>query len=359
MTAELSIERLGRLGRIVLDRPQAINALSREMIDGIVACLEAWRDDDDVRAVLFEGNGERGFCSGGDVRFARELVLSGRLDAAADYFAAEYRMDGVVAAYPKPVVALTHGVVMGGGIGIASHAGFRFTAADARFAMPEAGIGFFSDVGVTAILARAPPARALLFLMSGLPVGPADALELGLADCAVPRDRFDALRAGIVAAAAAASVETALVNLMRVEALPPGEAGLTADAGRLPADAVAGSAETLVAAVAAAADVDPGFAPLAEALAARSPTSLVASFAAFADAKRRPSVADVLARDCRLAALLGGLPDFAEGVRAVLVDRDRRPRWQPPGFAGVPGEAIAAAIAGAAKPARDVGVSTS
>jgi enoyl-CoA hydratase len=350
MNADLQIERLGRLGRIVLDRPRAINALSREMIDGIVAALEGWRDDDGIRAVLFEGNGERGFCSGGDVRFARQLVLEGRLDAAADYFAAEYRMDGVVAAYPKPVVALTHGVVMGGGLGISGHAGFRFTAADARFAMPEAGIGFFCDVGVTAILARAPPVRALLFLMGGLPVGPADALELGLTDCVVPHDRFDAIRAGIETAAGAPHVETALVNLMRAEALPPGEARLTAHAGRIGPELVEESAAAVIAAVTAAARSDAEFAPLAEALAARSPTSLEVGVRVLADARRRASIEEVLERDMRVAALMAGLPDFAEGVRAVLVDRDHAPRWNPARLDEVRTEAIEAAIAGPAAP---------
>lgn len=348
MTEELLVERLGHLGRIVLDRPRAINALSREMIDGIAETLEAWRHDDGIRVVLFEGNGERGFCSGGDVRFARQLILDGRLDAADAYFAAEYRMDGIVATYPRPVVALTHGVVMGGGLGIAGHAGFRFTAPDARFAMPEAAIGFFCDVGITAILAHAPPLRALLFLLSGMPVGPGDALELGLADCVVPRDRFDAIRSGIEAAAASPSVDTALVNLMRAEGIAPGDAPLTEHAARLAAGDPLASVADILSAVEAAATADPALRPLRDALASRSPTSLEAIARCLDDARHRPSVLDVLARDARMARTLAAMPDFAEGVRAVLVDKDHAPRWHPSDLAGVPVEAIAAALADAA-----------
>jgi enoyl-CoA hydratase len=268
-------------------------------------------------------------------------------------------MDGLIATYPKPVVALTHGIVMGGGIGIAGHAAFRFTAAESRFAMPEGAIGFFADVGVTSILAQAPPSRALLFLMSGLSVGPADALELGLTDCAVALDRFGAIRAGVEAAASAPHVETALVNLMRAEALPPGESLFTAHAGRLDPYLVTDSAAAIVASVAAATKDDPAVTPIAEALASRSPTSLEATRQALLDARLRPNVGDVLARDLRLATLVAALPDFAEGVRAVLVDKDRSPKWNPAAFESVPADRIAAAIAGSVAAPAQASVSTS
>src|SRR3569833_3478265 len=148
MTPQLEITVDGLLGRITLNRPEAINALSREMIAGITQTLTAWRDDDAVRLVLFEGRGPRGFCAGGDVRAVRSLVLAGEPERADAYFAAEYAMNGLIAAYAKPVAGIGHGAVMGGGIGILGHARYRLAAADARFAMPEAAIGFVVDVGV-------------------------------------------------------------------------------------------------------------------------------------------------------------------------------------------------------------------
>lgn len=182
MTGQLDVIREGNLGIIALNRPEAINALSLEMIDGITRALEQWADDDEIRLVLFEGRGPRGFCSGGDVRAVRQAVLDGEAAEADAFFAAEYRMNGIIARYPKPLVALTHGIVMGGGIGIAGHCAFRFTTAEARFAMPEAAIGFTCDVGVNFILSKAPVHRALAFAMTGVPVGAADALALGLTD---------------------------------------------------------------------------------------------------------------------------------------------------------------------------------
>ena len=354
MTPFLEAAVEGNLGTIVLNRPAAINALDRGMIEGIASTLAAWRDDPQVRAVLFEGRGPRGFCSGGDVRAVRELVLADRREEAEAFFAAEYAMNGMIANYRKPVVALSHGIVMGGGIGIAGHAGFRFTTPEARFAMPEAGIGFVSDVGVNYILAKALEPRALAFLMSGLPVSGADALALGLADCTIVAERMDEVRAGIVSAAAAGRVETALVALMQAETIEPGPAVFCALADRLADSFAAETAGEIVAAVAAAAVEDAGFTTIAAVLRGRSPTSLEAIVQSHRMARRLQEVEPILALDLRLARLLAGLPDFAEGVRAVLVDKDQMPRWQPADFAEVPRAQIAAALA-----ARQPSISTS
>ena len=342
MTGQLQITREEHLGIIALNRPEAINALSLEMIDGISRTLEDWRDDDGIRAVLFEGIGPRGFCSGGDVRAVRAAVLAGEHDQARAFFAAEYRMNGLIAGYRKPRIALSHGIVMGGGIGIAGHCNFRFTTPGARFAMPEAAIGFFTDVGVNAILAKAPWPRALLFTLSGLPVGAADAVALGLADCVVPEDRFADLRIGFVAAAKADNVDAALVALMQAHAVDAGEPVLCPLADLHGSAFGAGDAEAIVAGLAAV--VDPRLAPFVKALAGRSPTSLETIVLSHAAARALGDIGAVLAMDLRLAVLLSGLPDFAEGVRALLIDKDQRPNWQPAGFAAVPRAAIEAAI---------------
>src|SRR6185312_4069315 len=140
MTDELEISINGALGQIALNRPQAINALNLDMIEGIEAGLLKWRDDPAIGAVLFTGNGPKGFCSGGDVRAARALVVAGTPERADGYFAAEYEMNALIARYPKPLVALSHGITMGGGIGIAGHCGIRLTQPGSRFAMPESAI---------------------------------------------------------------------------------------------------------------------------------------------------------------------------------------------------------------------------
>ena len=341
MTGQLDVSREEQLGIIALNRPEAINALSLEMIHGIIRTLEQWRDDDGIKVVLFEGRGSRGFCSGGDVRAVRQLVLAGRADEADAFFVAEYSMNGLIATYPKPTVALSHGVVMGGGIGIAGHCRYRFTTPEAKFAMPEAAIGFVADVGSNFILAKAPLHRALAFLMSGVAVGPADALALGLCDCVYDPDRREAMLGAIAAAARAAQPEAALVHLAQVEMLAGGE-----EAFVRAADAAQGidwaDAAAIVAGMA-----DPA---LAATLRSRSPTSLVAILESHLAARRLPGIREVLAVDLALAQLLCRGPDFAEGVRAVLIDKDQRPAWQPPDLAAVQGQAIRAAIAGAIGP---------
>ena len=323
MTDELEISTEGALGLIALNRPQAINALSRGMIEGITTALLGWRDDPAIRAVLFTGNGPKGFCSGGDVRAARALVLDGRASEADGYFAAEYRMNGLIADYPKPLVAIGHGITMGGGIGIAGHCAFRITQPGARFAMPESAIGFFADVGVNAILSKAPLNRALLFLMAGVSVGAADALALGLVDAVVAVDRVAGLRADLVGAAGSSQPETAIVRLMQAETIDIGDLPFCALADLLPDEPPDSPAEFLarVAAVPALAEISP-------LLATRCPASLVATF--FAQSKARTlGVAEVLEMDLRLAAVMARRADFAEGVRAVLVDKDQSPRWSP------------------------------
>jgi enoyl-CoA hydratase len=335
MTGQLDVLREGHLGIIALNRPQAINALSLEMIDGVTRTLEQWRDDDGIRLVLFEGRGPRGFCSGGDVRAVRQLVLDGTPEAADAYFAAEYRMNGLIARYPKPLAVVAHGVVMGGGIGIAGHCAFRFATSDARFAMPEAAIGFVCDVGVNAILARAPLARALAFAMSGATVGVGDALALGLTDCAIDPARVDSVRAGISAAATAREVETALTQLMQAEMVQVGDPVLCSAADR---HATIDWSD--VAAIVALGGSESLFAVLEQ----RSPTSLVAIHAGHQAARNMAEIAEVLALDLRLAGLMARHPDFAEGVRAVLVDKDHSPTWTPAKIANVDRGAISAAI---------------
>jgi enoyl-CoA hydratase len=341
MTGQLEIMREGRLGTIALNRPEAINALSHEMIEGIIGTLEQWRDDDSIGVVLFEARGARGFCAGGDVRAVRRLVLDGKAEEADAFFADEYAMNGLIATYPKPTVVLTHGVVMGGGIGIAGHCRYRFTTPDSKWAMPEAAIGFVADIGINQILAQVLLHRALAFLMSGIAVGPADALALGLADCIHEPGRRAAMVEGVAAAARSAQPDAALAQLVEAEMLPGGDEAFVR-AADLSAGIDWSDPAAIVSGVA-----DPA---LAAALRARSPTSLVAILESHLAARRLPGIREVLAVDLGLAQLLCRWPDFAEGVRAVLVDKDQRPNWQPQDVAAVDKGAINATIAAAIGP---------
>jgi enoyl-CoA hydratase len=349
-TPQLEISITGRLGTVALNRPQAINALSLEMIEGITAQLLAWRNDPGVRVVLFEGRGPKGFCAGGDVRYVRERLVAGDFAGATAYFAAEYRMDGLIATYPKPVISLTEGIVMGGGIGVAGHAAFRFTTPSARYAMPEAAIGFVSDIGVNWILARAPAQRALMFLMSGLPVSGADVLALGLADCAVPPERFDYLRSSLAEAARAPDIEPAIVAIMQSESIQAGERELCTLADRFADAFELQTAGDIVEALAEDAESDPDLAPVVSALQSRSPTSLEAIVMSHRAARLLPDAGSVLDLDLAMAGVVARAADFAEGVRAQLIDKDMKPRWNPATFAAVDRAALEAAVATVARP---------
>jgi enoyl-CoA hydratase len=341
MTEDLHISTTGQLGRITLDRPKAINALSLGMIEGITAALTGWLDDPTVGAVLIEGAGEKGFCSGGDVRAARAHVVEGRPEEADRYFATEYRMNAIIAGYPKPLVALTHGIVMGGGIGIAGHCGMRITQPGARFAMPESAIGFFADVGVNAILAKAPLNRALLFLLSGVSVGASDAQALGLTDTVVRSEKVEQLRIDIEDAARSTHAREHIVRLMTSQSIVAGEAPFAAKADLLPAREWRSPAEFV-----AAVEAVPELREIAALFPTRSPGSLTATFHAQLEARRLMDVGRTLEMDLRLAGVMTRRPDFAEGVRAVLVDKDQAPRWSPPGLDALDPAPIVAAVEG-------------
>ncbi|GGK02504.1 3-hydroxyisobutyryl-CoA hydrolase [Pilimelia anulata] len=327
----------GHLGHLTLNRPAALNALTDAMVRDLDAALVAWADDDRVRAVLIDGAGERGLCAGGDVRALYHAARAGDGATARAFWAHEYRLNARIAAYPKPYVAFMDGLVMGGGVGVSAHGTLRIVTERTQLAMPEVRIGFVPDVGVTHLLARAGHAGTHLAL-TGTTVTGADAIACGLADHWVPADRLPALRAALADTDPAAAAAAA--------AAPPPPAPLAAAADWIAdcyaADSVPAILDRLRArggpAAAAAAEI-----------AARSPMSLTLTL----ELLRRGAtgtVVDALDREYAVATALLDGPDFAEGVRAQLIDKDRNPRWDPPTLAAVDPAAVAAALAGTGEP---------
>lgn len=327
------------MGIVRLNRPRAINALNPVMIDAIHQRLVQWFENEQILAVLFEGEGERGFCAGGDVRQMREFVLSGKVESADQFFEREYALNGLIATYPKPTVALTHGVVMGGGIGLAGHAQVRITATGSRFAMPETAIGLMCDVGVNALLRSVPEHRALAFEMTGLPVEAGDAVALGLTDHVVPLEQVSEIRDALLSA----PIKTAQAFH---------DIGSAAETGVEPtpfcdlADELSASfkgviAQDILANIAGETARVAGAQEWLDLLAERCPTSLEVNVQSHRAARDSGGIFEVLERDRRLASWLVRRPDFAEGVRAVLVDKSQDAEWNPHKFAGVPGREIA------------------
>lgn len=335
----LDVEIRGHLGLITLNRPAALNALTHEMVIGIRDALRTWASDDSIRVVAIRGAGDRAFCAGGDIVAMRARVVDGDVAAAAGFFFDEYRLNSLIARYPKPYVALMDGIVLGGGVGVSAHGSHRVVTERTRIGMPETGIGFTPDVGGSWLLSRGPGEAGTHLALTGAMVGGADAIAAGLADVMVGSDRLDELLDALERCTETADVD-AVLNSLGEE---PGGAALAEHAAALDA-AYAGDDAAVILDRMRASD-DPTLQEAARALAGRSPTSLAVTLAALRRAERLESLDEALAQEFRVVARLLDEPDFAEGVRAQLVDKDRQPRWVPPTLDDVDPDRVASFFA--------------
>ena len=322
----------GGVGRLVLNRPKAINALNDEMVDLMAAALRAWRDDDAVKAVVLSGAGERGLCAGGDIvsihRDAKVLSEAGADDAAAAacpsavFWREEYQLNSEIAKYPKPYVALMDGIVMGGGVGVSAHANTRVVTDRTRLAMPETGIGFVPDVGGTHLLSQITDDLGVYLGLTAGSINGADAVALGIADHYVPSADLDAF----VAAIAETSVDEALATYAQT----PPESALFAQRDWI---REAFSADSVAEIVRRCEAVDPS-SPHKEAadkaaatLRAKSPTTLAVTLRTLREPL--PTLDEALHREYRVSLRCVRGHDMAEGIRAQVIDKDRNPAWNP------------------------------
>lgn len=317
-TDEVLVARHGALGRIRLNRPRAINALTHAMVVAMRIQLEVWAADDTVAAVALEGAGDRGLCAGGDIRQLRDQIMSGDRAGAAEFWWDEYRLDALTHRYPKPYVAFMSGVVMGGGIGVSAHGSLRLVTTDARVAMPETGIGFFPDVGALHLLSRAPGELGTHLALTGATVGGADAVHCGLADAVVDPATWPVVLERL---AAGEQVRADEAGQVEPEAPLAGQREWI-DACYAGDDAVAGLSRLRTSEA-------PAARAAAELLASRSPRSVAVTLEALRRAARMATLEEVLEQDRVLGLAFLESSDFVEGVRALLVDRDHDPHWQP------------------------------
>ncbi|GII94854.1 enoyl-CoA hydratase/isomerase family protein [Sinosporangium siamense] len=317
-TADVLLSKEDGLGRIILNRPKALNALTHGMVLEIAAALTAWEDDDDVRAVVITGAGERGLCAGGDIRaIYHDARAGGR--GAVDFWRDEYRMNAHISRYRKPYVAIMDGIVMGGGVGVSAHGNVRIVTERSVVGMPEVGIGFIPDVGGTYLLSRAPGELGTHAALTSARLGPGDALALGLADHFVPAERLgdliEALAVHGPQAAVAAHAATP----------PPSE--VAAQRAWIDACYSAATVEEIVVRLRDAGDQSAKEA--AEQITGKSPTSLKVTLRALREARDLSTLEEALERELRIATVLLGAHDLAEGIRAQVIDKDRNPQWSP------------------------------
>lgn len=317
------------VGRIELNRPKLINALSQDMVGAIDDILKSWRDDDAIKTVLVTGRGDRGLCAGGDIKAVYNDIVAGT-DENARFWNREYKMNHEISELPKPYVVIMNGITMGGGVGISGHGSHRIVTDSTKIGMPETGIGLFPDVGGTYLLARAPGELGTHLALTGQPVGAGAALALGLADYYVA----DADVPGLIADLEAGGDVETVIGSYAGEA-PENE---LAEAASWIDECYAGDrAEDIVAALAA--HTNPAANAAAKLIGTKAPTSVKVTLAAIRNAEHM-SLAEVLEQDYRVAVALTRRPDLKEGIRAQVIDKDRNPQWSPATFDEVSDDAI-------------------
>jgi enoyl-CoA hydratase len=316
----------GRAGRITLNRPQALHALTEEMCTLMTQALLAWADDDAVGAVMLDHSGPRGFCAGGDIRMIADSGAGDAADAKR-FFAAEYRLNHLLFVYPKPVAAFMDGIVMGGGVGISDPARIRIATERTTYAMPETGIGLFPDVGGGWFLPRMPGEAGVWLALTGARLKAAECLSLGIATHYVESSKLDALKAEIIDDA------DAVFGAPELFATNPGPARIDDNMSKI--DRLFGfdTVEDIFDAL----NRDGSDWALTElaTLKTKSPQALKVSLRQMRTGAKLTTFEDNMAMEYRLGGRVVRTPDFQEGVRAVIVDKDNAPKWSPGDLAGV------------------------
>jgi enoyl-CoA hydratase len=322
--AEVLFETRGHAGLITLNRPKALNALTHGMALAMTMQLDEWANDASVKTIVIRGAGDRAFCAGGDIRALYDSGKAGT-SYALDFYRDEYILDAVIKHYPKPYVALIHGIDMGGGVGVSVNGSHRVADESMVFAMPETGIGLFPDVGGSYFLPRCPGEIGMYLALTGARLKTADALYAGVATHFVPRTKWDAL---VDALAAGEAPDAALAGL--AEDVP--STFLAAHRDVIDRVFAKGSVEEILAALDA--EHTDWSRDTAKTIRTKSPTSLKVAFRQLREG-RKLEFDDCMRMEYRMVQRVVAGHDFYEGVRATILDKDGAPKWSPPDLAGV------------------------
>jgi enoyl-CoA hydratase len=324
MTEEVILTRTGSCGHIILNRPQALNALTLTMVRAMDPVLRQWATDPEITHVFIEGAGEKGFCAGGDIRALHDWGKAGDREATG-FYREEYVVNTLIKRFPKPYVALMDGVTMGGGVGVSVHGSARIVTDRTVFAMPETGIGLLPDVGGTYFLPRLKGQIGTYMALTGARLKAADCLYAGIATHYVALDKVESLRQDILTTNDVTSLLDGLPSKIDGARL----ADLQGDIDRL-------FAADQVEAILSDLDADGGDWARTQAgiIRQKSPTSCGVALRQCREGIKN-EFEDCMRMEMRAVTRIMSQHDFYEGVRAVIIDKDQEPKWQPDRFEAV------------------------
>lgn len=324
MTDDVLIRANGPIGHISLNRPKALHALTLPLCHAMSAALTEWAADDAVKAVILDHNEGRGFCAGGDIAFLRDSALNDGGEAGRKFFHDEYQLNHQMFTYAKPIVAFMDGITMGGGVGISQPAKYRVATENTRFAMPETGIGLFPDVGGGWYLSRLGQRLGQFLALTGARLDGSECLWTGLATHYVPHAMLEDLKARIH------DHPDRIAGILSEPVGTPPKARIEANADKIAKHFNSERYEDILASLeAAAAAGDDWAATERNTLGTKSPQTCKVALRQLAESAALTDFADNMRMEYRIASRVLTRPDFAEGVRAVIVDKTGDPKWNP------------------------------
>ncbi|NNC58527.1 MAG: enoyl-CoA hydratase/isomerase family protein [Erythrobacter sp.] len=325
----------GRVGHISLNRPKALHALTLDMCHAMSAALAEWADDDEVEAVILDHAEGRGFCAGGDIAFLRDSALNDGGTSGRKFFHDEYQLNHQMFTYPKPIVAFMDGITMGGGVGIALPCKYRVATENTRFAMPETGIGLFPDVGGGWHLSRLGGRLGQFLALTGARLNGSECLWTGVASHYMPSELVEEIKARII------EKPRRISGILSEPVGTPPKARIEQNADKIAKHFGSDSYEDILASLEAAADEgDEWAAKERDTLGTKSPQTCKVALRQLATSAELTDFADNMVMEYRIASRVLIRPDFAEGVRAVIVDKTGDPQWDPATPEGVTEELL-------------------
>ncbi len=321
MTGDIHIHRHGPVGHISLNRPKALHALTLEMCHAMSGALTDWAGDDTIEAVIIDHAEGRGFCAGGDIAFLRNSALNDGGISGRTFFHDEYQLNHQLFTYPRPVVAFMDGITMGGGVGISMPAKYRVATENTRFAMPETGIGLFPDVGGGWYLSRLSGRLGQFLALTGARLDGAEVLWAGLATHYLPSEKLAEAKSRIIENPAR------IAGILAELAETPPDSRIEGNADRIARHFSSDRYEDILASLEA--DDSEWAAKELATLRTKSPQTCKVALRELAESIGLDDFADEMRMEYRIASRVLTRPDFAEGVRAVIVDKTNDPAWSP------------------------------